>query len=195
MSWIGRLLKRESAGGILLILVTLLAIVLANTPLNVYYRQLLALPLAIQVGPLSIAKPLLLWINDGLMTVFFLLVGLELKREFIEGEFADKRNLILPSVGALGGMLVPVLIYAYFNHHDKMAMQGWAIPIATDIAFALGVLALLGSRVSTSIKLFLTSLAILDDIGAIIIIAVFYTLDVSVTALTVVLGCSLLLAL
>ena len=194
-SLIKRFLKRESAGGTLLILATGLAIVLANTPLNGYYQQLLSIPMAIHIGPFNIAKSLLLWINEGLMTLFFILVGLELKREFMEGEFADKRNLILPSAGALGGMVVPVLIYLYFNLHDDMAMRGWAIPIATDIAFALGVLVLLGSRVPISIKVFLTSLAILDDIGAIVIIAVFYTSSLSISALSIVAFCILLLAL
>lgn len=166
-----------------------LAIILANSFLEPYYQLLLSTPVEVRVGALEIAKPLLLWINDGLMAVFFFLVGLELKRELLEGELSDKRNIILPGVGAIGGMLVPALIYLYFNSHDPIAIKGWAIPAATDIAFALGVLSILGSRVPTSIKIFLTSLAIFDDIGAIIIIAFFYTSKISLTALVVVAFC------
>ncbi len=181
--------KLESAGGILLFMAAVLAMICANTPLSVYYDLLLSTPVEVRVGALEIAKPLLLWINDGLMAVFFFLVGLELKRELIEGELSDKRNIVLPGVGAIGGMAVPAMIYIYFNHNDPVAMGGWAIPAATDIAFALGALTLLGSRVPTSIKIFLTSLAIFDDIGAIIIIAIFYTDKISFLALVVVAFC------
>lgn len=170
-------------------LAALLAIVLANTPLNSFYQLLISTPVEIKISDLEIAKPLLLWINDGLMAIFFFLVGLELKRELIEGELSNKRNIILPGVGTIGGMLVPALIYIFFNIHDPVAMKGWAIPAATDIAFALGVLTLLGSRVPNTIKIFLTSLAIFDDIGAIIIIALFYTSKISVAALGVVALC------
>ena len=187
-SAITRFLKLESAGGILLMCTAVLAIIIANTPLVVWYNLLLDTPVEIRIGGLQIAKPLLLWINDGLMALFFFLVGLELKRELIEGELSDKRNLILPGVGAIGGMLIPAAVYLYFNINDPVAVQGWAIPAATDIAFALGVLSLLGSRVPTSLKIFLTSLAIFDDIGAIIIIALFYTSKVSFTALMVALA-------
>ena len=182
-------IKLESAGGILLFLSAILAMVCANTFLASYYELLLSTPVEVRVGALEIAKPLLLWINDGLMAVFFFLVGLELKRELIEGELSDKRNIILPGVGAIGGMLVPALVYAYFNMHDPVAIKGWAIPAATDIAFALGVLALLGSRVPVSLKIFLTSLAIFDDIGAILVIAFFYTAQISISALMVVALC------
>ncbi|NIP39295.1 MAG: Na+/H+ antiporter NhaA [Candidatus Dadabacteria bacterium] len=188
-SFIKRFLKMEAAGGILLMVTSLLAIVFANTHLIYYYEMLLSVPVEITVGPLEIAKPLLLWINDGLMAVFFFIVGLELKRELVEGELSDKRNIILPGVGAIGGMLLPALIYLYFNSADSVALKGWAIPAATDIAFALGVLALLGSRVPISIKIFLTSLAIFDDIGAILIIAFFYTSKISITALIIVALC------
>ena len=193
-SYITSFLKLESAGGIILMMAAVLAMICANTPLQSYYALLLDTPVAVQVGALQIAKPLLLWINDGLMAVFFFLVGLELKRELLEGELSDKRNIILPGVGAVGGMAVPALIYVVFNWDDPVAVQGWAIPAATDIAFALGVLSLLGSRVPTSIKIFLTSLAIFDDIGAIIIIALFYTEQISTTALIVVACCIPVLA-
>ncbi|MBF0280532.1 MAG: Na+/H+ antiporter NhaA [SAR324 cluster bacterium] len=188
-SFISSFLALESAGGILLMFAAVLAIILANTPWDRFYQLLLETPVEVRVANLEIAKPLLLWINDGLMAVFFFLVGLELKRELIEGELSDKRNIILPGVGAIGGMLVPALIYIYFNAHDAVALKGWAIPAATDIAFALGVLTLLGSRVPISIKIFLTSLAIFDDIGAIIVIALFYTSKISMSALLVVLCC------
>jgi len=188
-SFIAHFLKMESAGGILLIVSAALAILMANSFLSPYYQLLLSTPVEVRVGALEIAKPLLLWINDGLMAVFFFLVGLELKRELLEGELSDKRNIILPGVGAIGGMLVPSLIYLYFNIDDPVAVSGWAIPAATDIAFALGVLTLLGSRVPVSIKIFLTSLAIFDDVGAIIIIALFYTSNISLTALIVVALC------
>ena len=188
-SFIKSFLKLESAAGLLLMFAALLAIGFANSPLQSLYALILDVPVEIRVGALQIAKPLLLWINDGLMAVFFFLVGLELKRELVEGELSDRKSIILPGVGAIGGMLVPAAIYAYFNASDPVAIQGWAIPAATDIAFALGVLALLGSRVPTSIKIFLTSLAIFDDIGAIIIIAIFYTSKISMSALAVAAAC------
>jgi NhaA family Na+:H+ antiporter len=194
-SFLSSFFKLESAGGIILMLTALLALVVANTPLQSYYVLLLDTPVEIRVGALEIAKPLLLWINDGLMAIFFFLVGLELKRELIEGELSDKRNIILPAVGAIGGMAVPALIYIWFNIGDSTAMKGWAIPTATDIAFALGILFLLGSRVPTSIKIFLTSLAIFDDIGAIIIIAIFYTAKISLASLVTVAICIPVLAL
>ena len=182
-------ISKESFGGILLMSAAALAMLLANSPLDSLYYSLLDTPIEVRIGELQVAKPLLLWINDGLMAVFFFLICLELKRELVEGELSDPRNIILPGVGAIGGMLIPALIYAYFNYDDPQALQGWAIPAATDIAFALGVLSLLGSRVPTSIKIFLTSLAIFDDVGAIIIIAVFYTANISFTALLIAGAC------
>lgn len=187
-------LKKESAGGIILMLAALVAIVLANTPLESYYRLLLSTAVEVRIGSLEVAKPLLLWINDGLMAVFFFLVGMELKRELIEGELSDRKNIILPGIGAVGGMFVPAAIYVFFNTGDPVALQGWAIPAATDIAFALGILALLGSRVPVSLKIFLTSLAIFDDIGAILIIALFYTANISASALLFVAVCIMVLA-
>ena len=194
-SYIASFFKLESASGILLIFATVLALIFANTPLNQFYTLLLSTSLEIHLAELVIAKPLLLWINDGLMAVFFFLVGLELKRELLEGELSNKRNIILPGIGAIGGMVVPALIYLYFNYDDPIASQGWAIPAATDIAFALGILSLLGSRVPISCKIFLTSLAIFDDVGAILIIAFFYTSKISATALLVVVLCLAVLAL
>jgi NhaA family Na+:H+ antiporter len=179
-------LKLESAGGILLMLAATLALILANSPFASYYGLLISTPVEVRIGQLEIAKPLLLWINDGLMAVFFFLVGLELKRELIEGELSDKKNIILPGLGAIGGMVVPAAIYLYFNMDDPDAINGWAIPAATDIAFALGILTLLGKSVPVSLKIFLTSLAIFDDIGAILIIAFFYTDNLYTPALIVV---------
>ncbi|MFK8017237.1 MAG: Na+/H+ antiporter NhaA [Gammaproteobacteria bacterium] len=184
-TFIATFFRMEAAGGILLMGSALLAIIMANSPLSQYYDLLLSTPVEVRVGALEIAKPLLLWINDGLMAVFFFLVGLELKRELTEGELADKRNVILPGVGALGGLIVPAAIYIAFNHADPVAAKGWAIPAATDIAFALGILTLVGSRVPTSIKVFLTSLAIFDDIAAISIVAVFYTANISLGSLLI----------
>ncbi len=185
--------KKESSGGIVLILAALIAIVAANSPLESYYRLLLSTSVEVRVGAFEIAKPLLLWINDGLMAIFFFLIGLEIKREVIEGNLSDKRNIILPAIGAVGGMCVPAAIYVFFNADDPVGLQGWAIPAATDIAFALGILALLGSRVPVSLKIFLTSLAIFDDVGAIIIIALFYTVGLSVEAILVVVACMFVL--
>jgi len=176
---------QESASGLLMIFAAVLAIILANTPLAHYYDLLISTPVAVQVGALDIAKPLLLWINDGMMAVFFLLVGLELKREVLRGELSQLSNVVLPGLGAIGGMLIPALLYLTINWQDPSTRQGWAIPAATDIAFALAVLSLLGSRVPPSVKIFLTSLAIFDDIGAILIIAIFYTAKIAGEALLV----------
>ena len=162
-----------------------LAMLIANSPLKVYYDLLLDVPVEVRVGALQIAKPLVLWVNDGLMAVFFFLVGLELKREVVEGELSTLSKVMLPAVGALGGIVVPVAIFVWFNQGETAGMQGWAIPAATDIAFALGILMLLGKRVPVSLKVFLVSLAIFDDLGAIAIIALFFTIDLSYISLGV----------
>ncbi len=194
-SLLAKFLQEESAGGILLVGASLLAILLANSPLAHIYELLLGTPVAIQIGTLQISKPLLLWVNDGFMAIFFFIVGLELKREFLEGELSNARKIILPGLGAIGGMLVPAAFYIALNLDDATALKGWAIPAATDIAFALGVLTLLGSRVPTSLKIFLTSLAIFDDIGAILIIAFFYSNNISFGALAVAAFCIVILFL
>ena len=191
---IERFLQQESAAGILLMFSAVLAMIVANTPLSVYYDLLLDTPVEVTIGKLEVAKPLLLWINDGLMALFFLLVGLELKREMLIGELSSPGKIMLPAIGAIGGMLVPALIYIWFNYDDPVNIQGWAIPAATDIAFALGILTLLGSRVPIALKIFLTSLAIFDDVGAVLIIAFFYTANLSTTALIFVAACVPLLA-
>jgi len=178
-------LRLEASSGILLLLAAILAMVAENSPADVYYDLLLDTPVAILVGGFEIAKPLLLWINDGLMAIFFFLIGLEVKREFLAGELSEPSRLVLPVFAAIGGMAVPAAIYATLNWGDPAAMKGWAIPSATDIAFALGVLALLGSRIPQALKLFLMTLAIIDDLGAIIIIAVFYTADLSLSSLLI----------
>ncbi|OHC27161.1 MAG: Na(+)/H(+) antiporter NhaA [Pseudomonadales bacterium RIFCSPLOWO2_12_59_9] len=178
-----RFFELESASGLLLIAAAVLAMTINNSPLSFLYTGLLDIPVAVQFGALEIAKPLLLWINDGLMAVFFLLIGLEVKREVLEGQLKEPSQLVLPGAAAIGGMLVPALIYWAFNHENPAAIGGWAIPMATDIAFALGVLALLGKRVPVSLKLFLMTLAIIDDLGAIIVIALFYSTDLSTLSL------------
>lgn len=179
----------ETAGGILLMLATILALLIANSAAKPYYDLLLSLAVEVRIGALEIAKPLLLWINDGLMAAFFFVVGLELKRELLEGELSNRDSVVLPLIGAVGGMVLPALIYVAFNYQDPAAIQGWAIPAATDIAFAIGVLALLGDRIPSALKLFLVSLAIFDDVGAILIIAIFYTDNLSLGALAISLAC------
>jgi NhaA family Na+:H+ antiporter len=185
MNFIEEFIKKESSAGITLIFVTILALLLKNSPLSEIYNAFLHTPVEIRFGALHIDKPLMLWINDGLMAIFFLLIGLEVKRELIEGSLSTLSQVMLPGIAAIGGMVVPALCYIYFNQDQPLAMQGWAIPTATDIAFALGVLSLLGNRVPTSLKVFLLALAIIDDLGAIIIIALFYTVDLSTLSITV----------
>ena len=178
-------LKLEAASGIILMFSAIAAMVIANSPWSIYYDLLLDIPVVVAVGTFEIAKPLLLWINDGLMALFFFLVGLELKREFLEGDLSKPGQVTLPAIGAVGGMLIPALCYVALNYNDPVALNGWAIPTATDIAFALGILAIIGSKVPLQLKVFLTSLAIFDDLGAIIVIAFFYTDQLSMLSLTV----------
>jgi NhaA family Na+:H+ antiporter len=176
-------MKLESAGGILLLTTAIIAMLVANSPLAELYSALLETTVAVQVGALSINKPLLLWVNDGLMAVFFFLIGLEIKREVMEGELSSFSQIVLPGMGALGGMVMPAAIYAWMNWSDPIALDGWAIPVATDIAFALALLTVFGSRVPTALKVFLLTLAIFDDLAGIIIIALFYSGDLSLSAL------------
>ena len=190
---ITKFLRLESAGGIILILMALLAMTLANSPLSGYYQQFLDLDVQLKIGALDLHKPLLLWINDGLMAIFFLVIGLEVKREMIDGALSTRAQATFPAIAALGGMLAPALIYLLVNHGDPATHSGWAIPAATDIAFALGVMALLGNRVPTSLKVFLLALAIIDDLGVILIIALFYTSELSLSALGVAAGAVALL--
>ena len=185
MNFLDEFIKKESSAGIVLIFVTILALLLKNSPLSELYNLFLHTPVEIRFGALHIDKPLYLWINDGLMAIFFLLIGLEVKREVIEGHLSTVSQVALPGIAAIGGMVVPAMFYIYFNQDQPIAMQGWAIPTATDIAFALGILSLLGNRVPVSLKVFLLALAIIDDLGAIIIIAIFYTVDLSALSIVI----------
>ena len=178
-----KLLDSESAVGILLIAATLLAMLMANSPFVGLYAIFLEIPVSVQFDELIISKPLLLWVNDGLMALFFFMVGLEIKRELMIGSLRSVRTSVVPAFGALGGMVVPALIFWYFNADDPEAIKGWAIPMATDIAFAVGILSLLGNRVPSTLKIFLLALAIIDDLGAIIVIALFYAGNLSTTSL------------
>lgn len=178
-------LRLEAASGILLVIAAILAMIVVNSSASAWYNGLLDIPVAIQFGDFQIAKPLLLWINDGLMAIFFFLIGLEIKREVLAGELSEPSRVVLPVIGAIGGMAIPAVIYSIVNWGDPLAMRGWAIPSATDIAFALGVLALLGTRAPQTLKIFLMTLAIIDDLGAIVIIAFFYTAELSVSSLMI----------
>jgi NhaA family Na+:H+ antiporter len=183
-----RVFRHEAASGIVLMLTSALALAFANSPLAGFYDLLLSVHGSVRIGDFGIDKPLLLWTNDGLMAIFFLLVGLEIKRELLEGELSDRSRAALPAAAAIGGMIIPALIYLGISWNTPGAVSGWAIPSATDIAFSLGVMALLGSRVPASLKLFLTALAIIDDLGAIVVIAVFYTEELSWVSLDVALA-------
>ncbi len=177
---------RSSSSGMVLFGSAVLSLIIANSAFSAPFEALLAKNIGFEVGSFSVNKPLLLWINDGLMSIFFFVIGLELKREMVAGELSRPKDAVLPMVAGLGGMLVPALIFFYFTRNTGTdAVNGWGIPMATDIAFALGVLYLLGDRVPVSLKVFLTAVAIIDDLGAVTVIAVFYTSDISVTSLIV----------
>ena len=184
-----RFFQLEAASGLLLIAAAVLALIINNSPLSWLYTSFLDSPVVAQIGALKIAKPLLLWINDGLMALFFLLIGLEVKREVLDGQLSKPSQVVLPGAAAIGGMVIPALVYWFFNRDNGAALDGWAIPMATDIAFALGVLALLGKRVPVSLKLFLMTLAIIDDLGAIIVIAIFYSGTLSTLSLALAGAC------
>lgn len=178
-------IEKESSSGILLIFATILALILSNSLLSDWYQLFLHIPVEIRIGALHLDKSLYHWVNDGLMVIFFLLIGLEVKREILEGHLSSIGQAALPGIAAVGGMAVPAVIYLIFNQGDAIAMNGWAIPTATDIAFALGILSLLGKRVPISLKIFLMALAIIDDLGAIVIIALFYTAKLSVVSVII----------
>jgi NhaA family Na+:H+ antiporter len=182
-SFLQAFLRSEALGGYVLMAAALAALIIANSSAAPLYFDVLGSKLGFQAGPIVLRETVLHWINDGLMAVFFLLVGLEIKREVLDGQLRGVSRIVLPGIAALGGMVAPALIYVLINIGSPETLRGWAIPAATDIAFALGILALLGSRVPTSLKIFLTALAILDDLGAIIIIALFYTAQLKVVAL------------
>jgi Na+:H+ antiporter, NhaA family len=186
---IQKFLDLESASGIILMIAAVIAMIIANSPLDEHYAQLLNTMGEVRIGDQGIAKPILLWINDGLMAIFFLLIGLELKREILEGQLSSISQIALPGIAALGGIILPASIYIALNSGDSSALNGWAIPAATDIAFALGILYLLGERIPSSLKLFLMTVAIFDDLAAIVIIAVFYSGDLSMVAI-VLAGCT-----
>lgn len=189
-----KFMRNESTSGLILIFVTIIALLLRNSDFSGFYTTFLHTPITFKVGDiLDIDKPLILWINDGLMAIFFLLIGLEIKRELLAGHLSSPAKLALPAVAALGGMVVPAFIFILFNYGDDFALRGWAIPTATDIAFALGILSLLGKRLPTTLKIFLMALAIFDDLGAILIIAIFYTADLSFHAISLAAVCILLL--
>lgn len=183
MGVVAKILHSKTAPGILLCLSALAALIFANTPLQDIYAGFKNIPVIFQAGSFLIDKPLLLWINDGLMAIFFLLIGLEIKRELLEGHLSSRDKAILPAIAAIGGLAVPALIYAYLNWNDAIAINGWAIPAATDIAFALGILMILGNRVPTALKVCLVAIAIIDDLAAVIIIALFYTAEISTQSL------------
>ncbi|WP_341503049.1 Na+/H+ antiporter NhaA [Gallaecimonas sp. GXIMD4217] len=187
------LFQPDTRGGTLLVLAALLALMLANSSLSGFYDEFLHTRVAVVLGDFAIDKPLLAWINDGLMAVFFLMIGLEVKYELLHGSLSNPHKALLPVIAAIGGMLVPALVFLSVNHADPVNRQGWAIPAATDIAFALGILALLGKRVPATLKVFLLALAIIDDVGVIVIIAFFYTADLSVISLAVAAASTLVL--
>jgi NhaA family Na+:H+ antiporter len=185
IKFINEFIEKESSSGIILIITTILALVMSNSFLAPLYQSFLHIPVEIRIGSLHLDKSLYHWVNDGLMAIFFLLVGLEVKREILEGHLSSIKQIALPGIAAIGGMLIPAIIYLIFNSDNPIAINGWAIPTATDIAFALGILSLLGKRVPISLKIFLMALAIIDDLGAIVIIAIFYTSELSIVSIII----------
>lgn len=196
MKVLHRFINSDASGGVTLIVAALLAMIMANLDATSgLYHAFLSTPVELTVGSLEIHKDMLLWINDALMAIFFLAIGLEVKSELVQGSLATRQQAAFPVIAALGGMVLPALIYLLFNFHDPIARHGWAIPTATDIAFALGVLALLGNRIPVALKIFLMALAIIDDLGAILIIALFYTSQLSMLSLGVAAAAIVVLAL
>ena len=184
-SRIQEFIRLETSGGVVLMIAAIFAMIIANTPLSATYDLILGTYIKVGIGNFEIAKPAILWINDGLMAIFFFLVGLEIKREVLAGELSSFDKAILPIMAAIGGMAVPGIIFAIVNWGTPENLNGWAIPTATDIAFALGILALIGSRAPIALKIFLLAIAIIDDLGAIVIIAIFYTSELSINALSI----------
>ena len=182
-SFIKWFIKHETSAGIILLVMTILALIVSNSPLSEEYFDILGKYLSLGIGDFKLKLTVFHWINDALMAIFFLVVGLEIKREFLEGELSRPKQASLPIIAAIGGMLVPALIYVFFNYDTPETLRGWAIPSATDIAFSIGVLSLLGKRVPLSLKVFLVALAIIDDLGAIVIIAIFYSTDLHLSYL------------
>lgn len=180
---IKELFKHDAAGGVLLVIAALIAMIMANTGLNPFYQDLFQTSVVFKFGAFEVDKPFLLWVNDGLMAVFFFLVGLEVKREILDGHLQSKDQVMLPAVGAVAGIAIPAVVYVFFNFEEPTGINGWAIPAATDIAFALGVYSLFGRSLPITLKLFLLSVAIFDDIGAILIIALFYSAELSTVSL------------
>lgn len=176
---IGEFINKESIGGLMLLVATIIALIVSNSSLYHFYQRILSIHFSISLGSYGLRKPVLLWINDGLMAVFFFVIGLELKRECINGHLKDIKNVILPMMGAIGGVVVPVIIFSLANFHQLNYQKGWAIPMATDIAFALGIMSLFSHRISRTMKIFLLTLAIIDDLMAIIVIAIFHTAHLS----------------
>lgn len=173
----------ETLWGLLLFIAAVLALIIANSPYRDAYNYFLQMKASVGIDHFLIKKPLILWINDGLMAIYFMLIGLEIKREIKRGVLSNKTSLMTPAITALSGLLVPALIFTFFNFRNPVYLQGWAIPIATDIAFTLGIVSLLGSRIPLSFKILITAIAIFDDIAAIVIIAIFYTKSLSLVSL------------
>ena len=185
--------KLEAASGLVLLFAAIIALIVSNTDLSIYYKDILDSNFRLGIGKFGINLTILHWINDVLMAIFFFLVSLEIKREFIQGELSNPKQAMLPIIGAVGGMLVPALVYIVINLDDSSRLNGWAIPSATDIAFSLGVLSLLGNKVPISLKIFLTALAIIDDLGAIVIIAFFYSGNIQINYLLLMIASIILL--